>query len=963
MTIINLQQESAAKHTGIINTREIQRAFSLLASPGQVVEIRILNGSRQVGSRYTETLTGYFDDSRKLIQELPQIKSAMGIYLTLQPCMPDLLSRAANRLVKADKNATTPDKYISKYNWLLIDCDPERVAGISSTDSEHDLALEHSSFVRNELSALGWPDPIRADSGNGSHLLYKIDLAVTDVDLVKRTLEGLAQQFSIPEIHIDQTVFNPSRLCKLYGTLACKGDNTASRPHRMSRLLDVPDDIIPVTREQLEAIATVIPIEQPREQPAQKKTNASGSKEAFTADDFIQKHHIGVKSSDPYNGGTRYLLEQCVWDPDHKDNSACIFQFKDGRLGASCSHDSCNGKGWKEFRVIFEPDAYAKSTEHKEKVSNAAGLPDIVVVGKQYRDSGKEAVTAMHEGERDNPRTFVKAGELVRVARDEVGNPIRQALGIPEIRNALTKTANYFRTKKVPGEDSLELVHTSPPKELAEFILAMDPSDWQFPPLTSIVEMPVVRPDGSILDTPGYDPVTHLYYVANKSMKKCKVPHAPTKQQMLQAVELINQCIGEFPYELQADYANMFALLITLVTRYMYDGDVMTAVIDATKQGTGKSLLAIFACILASGRPPAMTNFPAKEEETKKVIDSKVMAGVHTIVFDNVKRRFQSASLDMLSTCHGWYSVRPLGQTKDIPVYTQTTVIVTGNNIQMDSDQARRCFQVRLVSPVSNPDERTDITIKNLPDYAIEHRAELVAALLTIVRAWYVAGKPQAPNKLEASTYGKWAGTVGSILTYAGIEGFQENRNRLKAEANTDEQQITDFLHTWNNRYKDYVPAVTILEHILTDVNIENKVETGELSHFLDTLPDDLRLKLFERERKKQSMIQIFTKWLAERLKTPYGPENLRIENTVDKVKRQKLWGVNTGGTGGTGGQNHSYASGKNEQQNNSYARAHEEPTDKKQEAYGKQQDLPPVPPVPPVDASDGDEEYEEGEI
>jgi hypothetical protein len=568
-------------------------------------------------------------------------------------------------------------------------------------------------------------------------------------------------------------------------------------------------------------------------------------------------------------------------------------------------------------------------------------LPQIIVGGRQYREQGEQALQAMYEGEKATPSIFVKAGELVRVARNERGEPILQNVGIAEIRNALTRTANYFRIKKGTKDDTDKLIPTSPPKELAEYILAMNPADWPFPPLTGIVEMPIMRPDGSILDTPGYDCETHLYYIANETMKLCKVPHTPTGEQLLKAVELINMCIGEFPYETQADYANMFALLITLVTRYMYDGDVMTALINATKQGTGKSLLAQFACIIASGRPPAMTNFPAKEEETKKVIDAKVLAGVHTIIFDNIKRKFQSAALDILSTCRGYYSVRPLGQSKDITVFTQTTVIATGNNVQIDTDQARRCYQIRLVSPVSNPDERTDITIKELDLYGIEHRAELVAALLTIVRSWHVNGKPQVKNKLQSSSFGRWAGTVGSILAHVGIEGFQDNRDTLKAEANSDESQITSFLQTWHDRYKNtYVPAMTILDHILSDVEIENKVKEGEVSNFLNTLPDDLRAKLFDRERKKQSMIQILAKWLVERIKTPYGPENLHIEYATDTVKGQKIWRINTGGTGGTGGQNNRYAREKIGGKN----------TDTQHKnSHSEQPNLPPVPPVPPV--------------
>lgn len=923
----------------LVDVNEVQRTLALIAEPGQVFEMRALKAmSRDDNPKYNKprTINGFFDDHAKLVEWLPYITSATGIYITINPCPIDLLAYTKNRLRGQDVKGAQDEQIVAR-RFLLLDLDPDRaggIAGIPSNDSEHAAALTLAANIRDTLTPEGWPAPIEIDSGNGAYLVYNIDLPSNDDGLVQRVLAGLAQRFDTDQVHIDQTTFNQSRIMRLPGTLNCKGDGSEDRPHRFAKLLAAPVEKTPVPIALLEAAAL------PKEQSSVPDNNKKSSPIEINTDlkwllAYLDKYQYSYSEPKPYKknnkDGVKIQLDECPFCKE--TDAAFVYYFSEGGYGYTCNHNRCKNNHWIEFRKLCEPNAYDKPDDT---------LPVVMVVGQQYRDMGEQALKAMYEGIKAKPFIFVKAGELVRVARDERGDPILQTVGIAEIRNVLTRTANYFRTKKIPDSDEVALVPTSPPKELAEYILAMDPSTWPFPSLTGIVEMPIMRLDGSVLDTPGYDAETHLYYVANKSMKKCKVPHTPTQKQMVQAVELINKCIGEFPYEdKKADYANMFALLITLVTRYMYDGDVMTALINATKQGTGKSLLAQFACILASGRPPAMTNFPAKEEETKKVIDSKVLAGVHTIVFDNIKRKFQSSSLDMLSTCRGYYSVRPLGQTKDITVYTQTTVIATGNNVQMDSDQARRCYEIKLVSQVSNPDERTDITIKDLDEYAMQHRADLVAALLTIVRSWYVDGKPQVENKLQSSSFGRWAGTVGSILAHAGIEGFQENRGRLKAEANTDEQQIADFLHTWYELHKDYISAVTILDYILTDVNIENKIDTeNKSSGLLNTLPDDLRIKLFDRERKKQSMIQVFTNWLAGRLKTPYGPENLRIENTLDTVKRQKIWRVNTGGTGGTGGQSNSYADGKKDLQKTS------------QIADGEQPFSPPVPPVPPVNSA-----------
>src|SRR5579864_2625900 len=185
----------------LVDTQEVYRALKLLIEPKGVVEVRALEASLQAGARYTDTLAGYFNNARDIIREICTIKEAKGIYITLQPVHPDILHRSKNKLVQQKKGSSTADKDITGYRWLLIDSDPERITGISSTDAEHELSLAHSRTICDALTGEGWPVPILADSGNGAHLLYRIDLPTADRDLVKRVLEGLAQRFDTEAIH------------------------------------------------------------------------------------------------------------------------------------------------------------------------------------------------------------------------------------------------------------------------------------------------------------------------------------------------------------------------------------------------------------------------------------------------------------------------------------------------------------------------------------------------------------------------------------------------------------------------------------------------------------------------------------------------------------------------------------------------------------------------------------------
>jgi hypothetical protein len=127
-------------------------------------------------------------------------------------------------------------------SWLLVDCDPKRPSGISSAEKEHGRAITTACGVWDDLRGAGFGDPIVADSGNGGHLLYRLDLPNDQhaTDLIQRVLVGVSARCAPDDIDIDLTVYNPARICKLYGTMARKGDSTPDRPHRRSRILEVP---------------------------------------------------------------------------------------------------------------------------------------------------------------------------------------------------------------------------------------------------------------------------------------------------------------------------------------------------------------------------------------------------------------------------------------------------------------------------------------------------------------------------------------------------------------------------------------------------------------------------------------------------------------------------------------------------------------------------------------------------
>ncbi len=346
----------------LIDLTAIRQTLATLFAPGQVFEIRILEAATDISKPYpyTCTLTGYFDNSDDILRAITPIRKALGFYITLQECHPHLIARAYNKLVKPQKDSSTPDNLILRYRWLPIDLDPSRISKISSTDEQHELAFKHALTIKQELASRGWSDPLEADSGNGAHLLYRIDLENTpdNANLLKRTLEGLKTQFDIPEMDFDLTVYNPARIWKLYGTLACKGDDTPKWPHRMSRLLSIPEQIQTVNLTQLQKIA--IPVQEPVTTVASNgHSKAATNMDTLTwLETWISDHQVDVDDRLSYQGGYKWMLAECPFC--HESDHCAIITLTSNGIGFNCSHNRCEGKHWQDLRTFYEPDAYEK---------------------------------------------------------------------------------------------------------------------------------------------------------------------------------------------------------------------------------------------------------------------------------------------------------------------------------------------------------------------------------------------------------------------------------------------------------------------------------------------------------------------------------------------------------------------------------------------------------------------------
>lgn len=439
-------------------------AVRLIVGDGNVTELRVL-GAVTKADRRGHTLAGYFDDAVKLADALAGagIDSAKGVYFIPNVVQSALLARAVNRVRKAESGDSTQDSHIVRRRWLLIDADAKRPSGISASDGEHAAALAKAEAMRVYLSALGWPEPIAADSGNGGHLLYAIDLAADDDGLVQRCLLALAQRFDDDAVQIDKMVYNPARIWKLYGTRACKGDSTPERPHRMSRILTRPSELTPVPLDLLHALAAEAVDQkavagQAGNGPALH--NANGA--TFDVAAFLQRHHLDVSGPEDWNGkqgpGQRWVFRTSPLC-EHHDGAAYIVQHASGAITAACHHNSCKGKwGWADLRRKYEPIDRGSNSKPSDGERRRRSKPELVrvsdVTPEQVRwlwpgriplgklteligdpDLGKSFVTLdmaarVTVGGRwpDSPSAAAKGSVILLSAEDGVADTIRPRL-------------------------------------------------------------------------------------------------------------------------------------------------------------------------------------------------------------------------------------------------------------------------------------------------------------------------------------------------------------------------------------------------------------------------------------------------------------------------------------------------------------------------------------------------------
>ncbi len=330
-----------------MNEKEVRRTFEVLKKENELIEVRIIQNN--------QITSGYFKSVDNIISKLP--KTGGNVYFVLNSISEACYAREQQeRFIRIAKN-TTSDSDITNRDWILIDIDPKRPSGVSASDKEKETSKVVANKTYSFLRDVGFTEPVITDSGNGFHMLYKINLENTDEnrELIKSFLQVIDMMFSDDKSEIDKSVFNASRIIKLYGTESKKGNSTEDRPHRESKIHRVPKEIKETPIQLIKKVVDMMP-----KPPARTYSNNYGA-DRFNLRSFISKHNIKVQSESSFGNGTKFILEHCLFDENHKAKDAAIFELSNGAIGYKCFHNSCSHYKWQDVRKLYEPNAYDRS--------------------------------------------------------------------------------------------------------------------------------------------------------------------------------------------------------------------------------------------------------------------------------------------------------------------------------------------------------------------------------------------------------------------------------------------------------------------------------------------------------------------------------------------------------------------------------------------------------------------------
>ena len=362
---------------------------------------------------------------------------------------------------------------------------------------------------------------------------------------------------------------------------------------------------------------------------------------------------------------------------------------------------------------------------------------------------------------------FDFGGRLVIVVDRNTENGVQKQIKVlcrATVRELATQTCKFLSKQDSAESSSGKQVIARIPLWCCQAIA--DGGSWPgLPPLFGLVTAPLLRRDGTVLQTTGYDKVSGLY--AHFRQPFPEIPDCPTAETVTKAKEDLLDLVVDFPFETERDRSAWLASLLTPLASEAFEGSVGPVFFfDANVRGSGKSRLTNIVSIIVTGHVAAKTSATENEEETRKRITSMVMDGTRMVFLDNLTS-LGGPVMDAAITGEIWRD-RGLGGNTLIERSLRMTWYATGNNVQLLGDMPRRVCFIRLESPLEMPERRKGFRHPNLLQHVRQHRAGLLTAALTLLRGYIAAGRPNQDLPPWGS-FEEWSDLVRSTIVWCGL--------------------------------------------------------------------------------------------------------------------------------------------------------------------------------------------------
>lgn len=406
------------------------------------------------------------------------------------------------------------------------------------------------------------------------------------------------------------------------------------------------------------------------------------------------------------------------------------------------------------------------------------------------------------------------------------GSPVVRMIRGGALDYTIDRELTFVRAVK--GQDKLV---SCPPR--VQGMVAGIGGDQILPPLESIIQVPSLRPDGTVIDVPGYDAATG-YYLASKVRLSHLHPN-PTKDNAIRARDFLRFIFGGndgeklgFPWHRPDEWIVPLALAMTAVCRPAF-GNSPAFAIDASTPGSGKGKIVGLSSIIATGEEPARSGWPTVPEEQDKTLGGYAVASPPIIAFDNVRGAISNQCLENALTTP-IYGFRVLGVHEIMMLPFRSIVTFTGNNLSFVGDMIRRIIIGRLEPQTEHPEKLRpeDFRIPFIEQFVRENRGKIVSAILTMVRAFFLAGMPDQGLRMgsfdRASGGLGWIELIGGAIAWSGAGDITQFSGKENAEEPEEWAHVRTLLGHW--RFLDpngaSLPLSSLLSLLYTSEVVEH---------------------------------------------------------------------------------------------------------------------------------------------